>query len=136
MRAWWRHISDPALWPNARLFFELYGQALQGRAHTVELLEGIVEDWVGPIAEINVAIGVPEPLARANARLGIAVTRGLLLDLLATEDVTAVNAAMEAFITVYEEWLNSHASESGPATPALRPETQGDRPGDPGVSGS
>src|SRR4051794_30471780 len=22
MRAWWRHISDPALWPNERLFFE------------------------------------------------------------------------------------------------------------------
>src|SRR3954449_4573421 len=22
-RAWWRHISDPSLWPNARLFFEV-----------------------------------------------------------------------------------------------------------------
>src|ERR1700742_2621675 len=35
MRAWWKHISDPQLWPNERLFFELYGQALQGRPHTV-----------------------------------------------------------------------------------------------------
>src|SRR3954462_6278284 len=25
MRAWWRHISDPSLWPNERLFFEVYG---------------------------------------------------------------------------------------------------------------
>ncbi len=25
----WRHLSDPALWPNERLFFEIYGQALQ-----------------------------------------------------------------------------------------------------------
>src|SRR3954465_7364235 len=25
MRAWWRHISDAALWPNERLFFEIYG---------------------------------------------------------------------------------------------------------------
>src|SRR3954471_5470292 len=24
MRAWWRHISDAKLWPNERLFFELY----------------------------------------------------------------------------------------------------------------
>src|SRR3954468_12201936 len=38
MRQWWRHISDPSLWPNERLFFELYGQALQGRPGSVELL--------------------------------------------------------------------------------------------------
>ncbi|HEY1517851.1 MAG TPA: TetR/AcrR family transcriptional regulator [Solirubrobacteraceae bacterium] len=106
MRAGWKHISDPALWPNERLFFELYGQALQGRAHTVELLDGIVDDWLDPITEINVAVGVPEPLARAHARLGIAVTRGLLLDLLATRDIAGVDAAMEAFIDVYESWLS------------------------------
>ena len=106
MRAWWKHISDPALWPNERLFFELYGQALQGRAHTVELLDGIVDDWLDPITEINVAVGVPEALARAHARLGIAVTRGLLLDLLATRDIAGVDAAMEAFIDVYESWLS------------------------------
>jgi AcrR family transcriptional regulator len=105
MRAWWRHISDPALWPNERLFFELYGQALQGRAHTTELLDGIVESWVEPAAQINIALGVPPDLARAHARLGVAVTRGLLLDLLATEDVAAVDAAMDAFIDVYASWV-------------------------------
>jgi AcrR family transcriptional regulator len=105
MRAWWKHISDPALWPNERLFFEIYGQALQGRPHTVELLEGIVDDWIDPVTEINVELGVPRPTARAHARLGVAVTRGLLLDLLATGDVNAVDAAMEAFIEVYTAWL-------------------------------
>ena len=48
MRQWWRHISDPSLWPNERLFFELYGQALQGRPGTVELLDGIVDAWLEP----------------------------------------------------------------------------------------
>ncbi len=105
MRAWWKHISDPALWPNERLFFEIYGQALQGRPHTAELLDGIVESWLGPATEANIAAGLPEPLARAHARLGIAVTRGLLLDLLATRDATAVDAAMDAFIDVYEAWI-------------------------------
>jgi hypothetical protein len=38
--------------------------------------------------------------ARAFARLGIAVTRGLLLDLLATGDRAAVDAAMEHWIAV------------------------------------
>ena len=108
MWAWWKHISDPALWPNERLFFEIYGQALQGRPHTMELLDGIVEDWLDPAAEINVSLGVPPELARAHARLGVAVTRGLLLDLLATRDVAAVDAAMEAFIDVYTSWLELH----------------------------
>jgi AcrR family transcriptional regulator len=105
MRAWWRHISDPSLWPNERLFYELYGQAIQGRPHTVEMLDGIIEDWLVPASEINMALGLGAEEARAHARLGIAVTRGLLLDLVATRDVEGVNAAMEAFIEVYGGWL-------------------------------
>ncbi len=110
MRVWWKHISDPALWPNERLFFELYGQALQGRAHTTEMLDGIVDSWLGPIVERSVARGVPHDIATAQARLGIAVTRGLLLDLLATRDVEAVDAAMEAYIEIYEAWAERAAA--------------------------
>lgn len=105
IRARWKHISDPSLWPNERLFFEIYGQALQGRPHTTELLDGIVDDWLDPITEINVSLGMPRSVARAHARLGVAVTRGLLLDLLATTDRAGVDDAMEAFIDVYETWL-------------------------------
>jgi AcrR family transcriptional regulator len=105
MRAWWRHISDPSLWPNERLFFELYGQAIQGRPHTLAMLDGIIDSWLEPAAEINMALGLSREEAMAHARLGIAVTRGLLLDLVATRDVEAVNAAMDAFIGVYVAWL-------------------------------
>ncbi len=35
------------------------------------------------------------------------MTRGLLLDLVATRDVEAVNAAMDAFIEVYVTWLGT-----------------------------
>src|SRR6185437_6813654 len=65
MRVWWKHISDPTLWPNERLFFEIYGQALQGRAHTTEVLDGIVDSWVEPVAEINMTLGMSPELARA-----------------------------------------------------------------------
>jgi AcrR family transcriptional regulator len=105
MRAWWKHISDPSLWPNERLFFELYGQALQGRPYSADLLDGIVERWVEPAAQLSIERGVPADVARAHARLGVATTRGLLLDLLATRDVAAVDAAMDAFIDLYEAWL-------------------------------
>jgi AcrR family transcriptional regulator len=102
-REMWRRLADPAMWPLERLFFELYGQALQGRAHTTPLLEGIVDDMVVPLAEALMRQGHPPDRARAHARLGVAVTRGLLLDLLATGDRAGVDAAMEAFIASYED---------------------------------
>ena len=99
-RAWWRHISDPSLWPNERLFFEVYGQGLQGRAPAVEMLDGVVDSWVEPAAAIAVEMGMDPDVAAPFARLGVAVTRGLLLDLLATGDREAVDAAMEHWIAL------------------------------------
>ncbi|MCU1486900.1 MAG: hypothetical protein JWN67_3646 [Actinomycetia bacterium] len=99
MRAWWRHLSDPSLGPNARLFFEVYGQALQGHAPATDLLDDVVESWVAPAAAIAESFGLGPGEARAYARLGVAVTRGLLLDLLATGDRAGVDAAMEEWIT-------------------------------------
>jgi AcrR family transcriptional regulator len=97
-RRMWARLADPALGPSERLFFELYGQALQGTPGTVELLDGIVESWVEPIAALRRAGGMPEDRARARARLELATTRGLLLDLLATGDRAGVDAAVEEFI--------------------------------------
>src|SRR3712207_1106083 len=42
LRRMWRRLADPALWPNERLFFEVYAQALQGSPHALPLLDGIV----------------------------------------------------------------------------------------------
>ncbi len=109
LREWWRHISNPALWPNARLFYELYGRALQDDTLRQTFLDGIVDDWLGPATDINIAYGLEPDMARAHARLGIAVVRGLLLDLVATGDVAGVDAAMEAFIEVNAAWLERAA---------------------------
>lgn len=107
MRAWWKHISQQALWANERLFFELYGQALQGRPGTVALLDGIVDAWLEPAATILTELGLPD--GEAAARLGIAVTRGLLLDLLATQDVERVDAAMDVHIAAMEALMGLRA---------------------------
>jgi AcrR family transcriptional regulator len=100
MRAWWRHLSDPALWPNERLFFELYGRALQGRGDAAGLLDDTIDSWLAAVAGVQAEQGTARGVSRAQARLGIAVTRGLLLDLLATGDVAGADEAMEAFITL------------------------------------
>ena len=99
-RRMWDRLADPALWPAERLFFELYGQALQGAPGTAELLDGIVESWIEPVAAMRRAQGLPADRARAQARLEVATTRGLLLDLLATGDRAGVDAALEQFIAL------------------------------------
>jgi AcrR family transcriptional regulator len=99
-RAFWRTLTDPSLRAHERLFFELYAQAAQGRPGTTPLLDGIVTDWLEPVAAIQRALGHPPAVATARARLGLAVARGLLLDLIATDDLPAVNAAMDEFITL------------------------------------
>jgi AcrR family transcriptional regulator len=99
-RRMWRRLADPSLWPHERLFFEMYGQALQGRPGTEALLEGIVDSWVETGTAMAVQMGIPAEVARAQARLGVAVIRGLLLDLLATGDRVGVDAALEQFIAM------------------------------------
>lgn len=50
-----------------------------------------------PISAVLVSAGADAKTARADARLGVAVVRGLLLDLLATGDRKGVNGAYERF---------------------------------------
>jgi len=94
----WQRLSDPSLWPQERLFFELYAHALLGRPGTEGFLDGIVENWVGPMAAILTGEGLDERTARADARLAVAVVRRLLLDLLATKDRAGVDDAYERFL--------------------------------------
>lgn len=95
----WERFADPGLAPFERLFFELYGQALQGRSWAAPLLDGVVDDWLEPVgAALRTATAGAGP---ADARLAVAVVRGLLLDLLATGDHQAVRAAMRRFMRVH-----------------------------------
>jgi AcrR family transcriptional regulator len=102
MRKMWRRLADASLWPSERLFFEIYSQALQGRPGTAGLLDDIVDAWVEPMAEYARQRGLDPETARVDARLGVAVSRGLLLDLLATGDRAAVDAAVERYLAQYE----------------------------------
>jgi AcrR family transcriptional regulator len=101
-RRLWAGLADPGLWPQERLFFELYARALRGRSGTDGFLDGIVETWVAAITEMGVERGIPRETARVDARLGVAVARGLLLDLLATGDRPAVDEALERYLQLQE----------------------------------
>jgi AcrR family transcriptional regulator len=100
IRTMWRRLTDPSMWPLERSFFELYGRALHGSPEAAPFLDGIVENWLGPATEMAIANGLPADEARAAARLGLAVVRGLLLDLLATGDRVGVDQAYERFLRI------------------------------------
>ncbi|MER5374779.1 TetR/AcrR family transcriptional regulator [Streptomyces sp. NPDC002553] len=100
-RLLWRDLTDPRLAGQERLFFEICGHALRGRPEAAPVLEGLVTDWLEPLAAAEVGAGAEPDAARNRARLGLATVRGLLLDLLATGDRAGVDAAMEEFLRLY-----------------------------------
>ncbi len=125
-RQFWREIRDASLWPQERLFFELYSLALRGRPGTEGFLDDIVASWVTPVANGLVELGWQDKDARVDARLGVAVVRGLLLDLLATGDIEEVDQAYDRFISVLYGPGPPGAGSAGPGRPS--PESAGEPP--------
>lgn len=123
----WQRLSDPQMWPQERLFFELYSYALLGRPGTEGFLDGAVESWVTPIAHALVEAGADEKTARADARLSVAVVRGLLLDLLATGDREGVDEAFERFLRAASRPLLSNPTPAAPSDSACGPGRFADR---------
>ena len=101
-RRLWQHFSDPKLWPQERLFFELYSHALLGRPGTEGFLETAIEPWITYIAAAMTEAGADQATARTDARLAVATVRGLLLDLLATGDREGATEAFERYLQYAE----------------------------------
>jgi AcrR family transcriptional regulator len=95
----WQQVSSPELRPFVRLFFEVFALAVRGAPGTERLLEGLTATWVEDAVRAAETLDVPaDP---ALMRLGVAVTRGLLLDLLAGTPREEVDAAYEMFRQTY-----------------------------------
>ena len=92
--AMWADLRRPELRHLERLFFECYSRAAQGEEPFTRIVPGAVDGWLREVEAATAGVAYNG----AMARLGLAVTRGLLLDLVATEDETGVDAAAEAFV--------------------------------------
>ena len=105
MAAMWADVRRPELRPFERLFFECYARGAQGEQPFARMLPGAVESWLD---EVDAKTGgSADP---AFVRLGLAVTRGLLLDLIATNDDDGVDAAAQAFVELLRQAQTSAAS--------------------------
>ncbi len=103
MRAMHQQLSAPQTWPYMRLFFELYGRGLQGDPTAGRLLDGLVEHWIDLLAGFIRQQGVDQQTARTDARIALALARGLALDLLTTGDRAGVDLAAERFLSGLEQ---------------------------------
>jgi AcrR family transcriptional regulator len=91
--AMWADVRRPELRHLERLFFECYARAAQGEKPFAGMVPGAVNDWLTEVEDL-----AERPFEPAMVRLGLAVVRGLLLDLVATNDEAGVDAAAQAFI--------------------------------------
>ena len=82
----WQRLRDPSVWPAERLFFECYARATRGEPPFASLLPGLVDDWLDAAVRLRLVWPGDERTERARARAGLAIIRGLLLDLVATGD--------------------------------------------------
>lgn len=93
--AMWADVRRPELRRLERLFFECYARAAQGEEPFARMVPGAVDGWLAEVERVTGATFDP-----AFARLGLAVIRGLVLDLVATDDEAGVDAAARAFVTL------------------------------------
>jgi AcrR family transcriptional regulator len=107
----WEQLTRPELLPFVRLFFEVFGLVAQGTPGTEGLRRSLTQPWLTDATAAAEHLGVP--VDRAEIRLGVAVSRGLLLDLVAGAPLDEVDAAYRRFVALYEAATAEAGSRSG-----------------------
>jgi len=100
-RAVWARSTDPQLGSEFRLFFAVYGRALQAPQQFVGFLDRVVADWMRALVGAQGPDADPA-IALRTATLVIATIRGLLLDLLTTGDRDRIQDAADSFLASLE----------------------------------
>jgi AcrR family transcriptional regulator len=99
LRTNWHALLDPGLRNNIRLFYEVYADALRGKPYTKQFLDEVMDAWLPTVTAAFEPVSGEH--AATDARLVLALVRGLLLDLVTTEDTAGVDAAMQRFADLF-----------------------------------
>lgn len=96
-KTWERLTRAPSL-SIFRVLFQLHGEALADPKGYADFLDQFVRGWLEAIEHgLRKHAGLKPAEARLQARLNLAIIRGLMLDLLTTGDLGATTAALRAF---------------------------------------
>jgi AcrR family transcriptional regulator len=94
----WERVSSPELLPFVRLFFEALAATPPEQVDRTAPWLDVAEDVVA---------GVGESFDPAEVRLGVAITRGLLVDVLMTGDRASATESLDRFVAI---WRSSRAA--------------------------
>jgi AcrR family transcriptional regulator len=109
----WRSSASPRREKYSRLFFEVYGLALQNPEQFPGFLERAVGDWLPLFEQAFGAAGVSPAPAKTLATLALGAVRGLHLDLLATGDRKRTEAAFREMLRLFSLVVQSRPKLNG-----------------------
>lgn len=99
----WRLLTTDEQLSVFRITFQLYGKALAEPERYRSFLDEVVNSWVDRIAAgLVVDKGCTPDAARIEARLRLAVIRGLILDVLTTNDLPSATQALMQFAALID----------------------------------
>ncbi len=113
VRAAWSVMSRPQNEGLFRLFFEVYGLALQDRKRFPDILERAVEGWLSFLERPALRDGYSHTDARAIATVLLAGYRGFLLDLCATRERKRLARAVDLWIVALDAMPPAKAISHG-----------------------
>jgi AcrR family transcriptional regulator len=108
MEQLWADLVAADLRPIERLFFECYARGANGEQPVARMHPGSVTSWL--------SVDEGHEVDADLVRLGLAVTRGLLLDLTATDDPEGVTRAMRRYAELVAQPSSpaERTAETGP----------------------
>jgi AcrR family transcriptional regulator len=96
----WAQLTEPAVRPFVALFFEVLALAVHRRPGTEGFLDQLTDPWLALAADLAERMGLVADVD--ELRLGVAVTRGLLVEVLASGDVEGPTASLRRFLDLWE----------------------------------
>jgi AcrR family transcriptional regulator len=97
VRMYWRWATDESSKPYVRLFFEVFGMAVQGRPGTEEVLPALRRESSDLLAGVVRKVATEAESAELAA-LSAGVLRGLLFQWLCGDDPSLLTRSLEAFL--------------------------------------
>jgi AcrR family transcriptional regulator len=96
----WEQLTDPGLRPFVALFFEVLAMAVHHRPGTEGFLDQLTEPWIEVAADLARRLELVTDVD--ELRLGVAVSRGLLIEVLASGDVEGPTRSLRRFLDLWE----------------------------------
>jgi AcrR family transcriptional regulator len=101
LRRFWALQTRPDMVPLARLWVEVFAHALRDKTKAASFFEAFDKPWMDAFCKVAMSAGASRADAKIDARLALAVMRGLYLDMLATGDRRGVGKAAARFSALY-----------------------------------